>query len=208
MVYMVKKTNKQNFKNKSCSKSKTENLNVNQLDNFKKIKKIYDEFHTEMLSKGRLMLKDTGIGFWGISSSSELFELFIKTQLDKHKRFIDLGSGDGRAVQIAQLFTKATGIEYDDELHNFSVNLAKKTEQEPLLINEDYMNHSLKNYDYIFINPDNNISDYLEDKLLDELHPKAKLVVYGAHKHPKRMNKIQTLDIQGTLVNIFQKPNN
>ena len=172
---------------------------------FEKIRKLYDDFHKEMLSKGRLMLKDTGIGYWGISSTTELFELFQRTNLDKHKRFVDLGSGDGRAVLVADLFTNAVGVEYDKELHNFALNLAKKASANVKLVNENYLNHSLESYDYIFIHPDSHIANKLEQKLQSEMNPKAKLVVLGPHYHPRDLKRINTLDIQGTLVSVFKK---
>ncbi|MFT4303644.1 MAG: rRNA adenine N-6-methyltransferase family protein [Candidatus Woesearchaeota archaeon] len=172
---------------------------------FDKIKKLYDEFHINMLSKGRLMLKDTGRGYWGITPTTEIFELFQKTKLKTHKRFLDLGSGDGRAAIVASIFTNSTGIEFDNELHHFALEHAKKLNAKVKLINQDYMEHTLKNYDYIFIAPDNPISEDLENKLLQEMSNKAKLIVYGPHYHPKELNKIETHDIKGSLVSVFKK---
>jgi protein-L-isoaspartate O-methyltransferase len=172
---------------------------------FAKIKKHYDDFHKDMHSKGRMMLKDTGIGYWGISPATELFELFKLTKLDKHKKFIDLGSGDGRAAIIASLFTDSTGIEFDKELHDFAAVFAKKLGSKAKMLNEDYMGHSLVSYDYIFINPDKGIAGELEDKMLKEMKHAAKLVVYGPHSHPKSMKKKDTIEISGTLISIFSK---
>jgi SAM-dependent methyltransferase len=195
---MARKSIRKNSTNKDIPK-----ININQ---YKKIKELYDQFHINMLSNGRLMVKDTGIGYWGITPSSELFDIFVKTQLHKHKKFLDLGSGDGRAALIAKLFTQSTGIEYDSELHNFALDFSKKVKVKPKLLNDDYMKYSFKNYDYIFINPDSNISDYLEQKLLNEMNDKAKLVIYGPLKNPKRMVKINSFDVDGSIINVFQKP--
>ncbi|MCB9359393.1 hypothetical protein H6503_05660 [Candidatus Woesearchaeota archaeon] len=172
---------------------------------FEPIKSIYDDFHMYMLSKGRLMVKDTGKGYWGITPTEELFELFSKTQLDKHKRFLDLGSGDGRAAIVASIFTNATGIEFDKELHDFAQEHAKNARSGVTLLNEDYMQHNLSQYDYLFIAPDNYISGPLEDKLKREMKKDAKLVVFGPHYHPKGLKKIETHDIQGSLVSVFKK---
>jgi protein-L-isoaspartate O-methyltransferase len=172
---------------------------------FQKIKETYDNFHREMLSNGKLMLKDTGIGYWGISPTTELFELFEKTELKKHKKFIDLGSGDGRATAIASLFTTAHGIEFDKELHEYAKQLTKKAGVNPIFKNSDFLEYPIKSYDYIFINPDNHIASKLEKKLIEEMNKKAKLVVYGPLYHPKQMQKMKTIDIQGTLVSVFQK---
>lgn len=172
---------------------------------FDAIKKVYDDFHKEMLAKGRLMLKDTGIGYWGITPTTELFALFQRTKLDKHKKFVDLGSGDGRAAVIAALFTNASGVEFDKELHNIAVSLAKKVKSRALLLNDNFLKHSLDKYDYLFIHPDSHIASKLEQKLLNEMNNTAKLVVYGPHYHPKQMRKLDTIDIQGTFVSIFKK---
>jgi len=172
---------------------------------YDKVKKLYDKFHMDMLSKGRLMVKDTGIGYWGISPTDELFALFKKTDLKKHGKFIDLGSGDGRAVLVADIFTNATGVEFDEELHEFAQGIAKKAKAKVTLVNEDYLDHSLQEYDYLFIHPDNHIAEKLEEKLQDEMASKAKLVVFGPHFHPKDMRKVNTFDVNGTLVSIFKK---
>ena len=172
---------------------------------FQKVRKVYDNFHRHMLSQGRLMVKDTDIGYWGISPTRELFELFQKTKLDKHNKFIDLGSGDGRAVLVADLFTNATGIEYDKELHGFAVEFGKKLNSRAKFLNMDFMKHNLSAYDYIFIHPDNHISRSLEEKLMSEMNPSSKLIVFGPHKHPESMQKVETIDIQGSLISVFKK---
>jgi len=174
-------------------------------DKFSRIKTIYDDFHRDMLSKGRLLVKDTEIGYWGITPTTELFELFKKTNLDEHSNFLDLGSGDGRAVIIANLFTNATGIEFDAELHSFAMDLAKKAKARVTLLNKDFFDHHIGAYDYLFIHPDSHIKHKLEEKLLAEMNPKAKLVVFGPHYHPDSMKRVSTLDVQGSLVSVFKK---
>lgn len=176
---------------------------------FQQIRQVYDDFHSEMLSNGRLLVKETDKGYWGITPTTELFEIFQKTNLKNHKNFLDLGSGDGRAPIIAGLFTNAAGVEYDKELHKFAElhvkKISKKTKTKVTLFNQDYMKHQIDNYDYLFIAPDNPISNKLEKKLLKEMKKDAKLVVYGPHYHPKELKKIETLDIQGSLVSVFKK---
>ncbi|MFT4343114.1 MAG: hypothetical protein ACMXYE_00020 [Candidatus Woesearchaeota archaeon] len=172
---------------------------------FLSLRKLYDEFHQEMLMQNRLLVKDTGIGYWGVSPLHELFDLFEKTGLKKHKKFLDLGSGDGRAVLTARLFTNAAGIEYDNELHKHAVRLAKKANVDVTFINDDFFNHALHEYDYLFIHPDNYIRNRLERKLQEEMNEKAKLVVFGPHFHPEGLRKETTLDVHGTLVSVFKK---
>ncbi len=172
---------------------------------FKKIHKIYNDFSLDMLSKGSLMIKDTKIGYWGVSPMTELFELFQKTELDKHSKFLDLGSGDGRAAVIADLFTNSTGIEFDEELHNQAQELAKKAKSKATFIQGDFHEHKFKDYDYLFIFPDQHISRKLEDKLMKEMTKKAKLVVFGPLYQPQQLKQTEQLDVQGTLVNVYKK---
>jgi len=172
-----------------------------------KFTKIYDQylqFQRDQLSRGNLMVKDTGIGYWGVTPVIELFDLFQKTKLNKHKSFVDLGSGDGRAVHVASLFTKATGIEFDEELHNHATTLIGK-KNNVTLVNKNFHDHNLCVYDYIFIHPDQNISGKLEEKLHSEMKKDAKLVVFGPHFHPEELQKQETHDISGSLVSIFTK---
>lgn len=171
-----------------------------------KIQQMYAEFHRELLAQGRLMVKDTEIGYWGVSPINELVELFKQTKLMQHKQFIDLGSGDGRAVLIAHLFTKnATGVEFDKELHQTAQRIAKTMKINPTFHNKDFHKHSLKGYDYVFIHPDQHIKGKLEEKIHTEMDRKAKLVVFGPHFHPESLKKTTTLDIHGTLASVFTK---
>jgi hypothetical protein len=88
------------------------------ISKFQQIKEEYERFYNHLLSRGRLPLKDTGAGYWAMSVSDDLWHLYRKLDLSKYKNFIDIGSGDGKAVAVASLFTKATGIEIDKELQD------------------------------------------------------------------------------------------
>jgi len=66
----------------------------------------------------------------------------------------DLGSGDGKIAMIASLFTKAAGIEFDEELVKVSNQMKKKLNLDVKFIQGDFMQSDISKYDVIFINPD------------------------------------------------------
>jgi len=146
------------------------------MDNeFQQIKQKYDEFYNFLLKRGQLPIKDTGVGFWGISVGDEIFELFKRIHLEKFKHFIDLGSGDGKVVLIASLFTDATGIEYDKWLHESAVDIQKKLSHIPRVskatfTRKNFTDHSITDYDIVFVNPDKPLHKGLENKLMLELN--------------------------------------
>jgi protein-L-isoaspartate O-methyltransferase len=168
---------------------------------FLEIKNEYDKFRRKMLSQARFLVKDTGIGFWGISHLDDIYTLFKKIKLHESKHFLDLGSGDGRVSIIASLFTKSTGIEFDDELHNFAINFKEKLNSNAKFYKKDYLEHSLEKYDVVFINPDKRF-DEIEGKLATEL--KGKLIVYGTQFHPLSLKKVQTFNAHTTPVTIYE----
>ena len=175
-------------------------------EHFNTIKETYDTFYKFLLVKhGMFPVKDTGVGYWGVSASTEIFELFKKINLHKFKHLLDLGSGDGKAVMIASLFTNATGVEFDPWLVDVSNDIKNKLFHIPhtnraKFIKGDFMEHDLSAYDIIFMNPDNK-SLVLNDKLKSEF--KGKVVVYGPHYHPEGLEKEDTFDIGGTLITIY-----
>ena len=115
-------------------------------EKFNLIKQKYDEYHKELLRQGRLPLKDTGEGFWDSALSEEVFELFKNIKLQNFSHFLDIGSGDGRVVLIAALFTKATGVEIDDELFRKSVEMQKLLNIKNVsFIKDNYFNHDFTN---------------------------------------------------------------
>jgi len=144
------------------------------LKKFDAIEKEYWKFEQELLKKG-IAFKETEKGIWGSVSCDDVFEFFKKINLNKYKNFLDLGSGDGRVVLIASLFTNASGIEIDKELYETSLKIKKKLKLKANFFNKDYLKHNLKTYDFIFINPDKNFNE-VEDKLLKEF--KGVLAVY------------------------------
>lgn len=174
---------------------------------YREIKRKYEGFAQSLLKQGMLPLRDTQIGFWGIAPSDEVFELFTKIKLQNYGNFVDLGSGDGRVVLIASLFTNATGIEFDPWLVENARNIQRSLTHVPRInqarfIQDDFRLHHLSSYDLVFVHPDQPMHrNGLDNKLKNELE--GRLVVFGPHFHPRSLKKETTYDIQGSLVSTF-----
>jgi len=94
-----------------------------------------------------------------------------------------LGSGDGRVVLIASLFTYSVGIEIDKSL----VEKAEEIKSElgidnALFHNKNFFQQDITGHDIIFVNPDVPMQRGIESKLLNEM--RGRLIVFGHHFHP------------------------
>jgi len=166
------------------------------------IKKEYENLHNEMLKKKEL-LRPTELGYYGSVSADDVFELFRKIRLNMEKSFVDLGSGDGKIVLIADLFTQATGIEVDESLIETSEKMKKKLKiDKAKFIKGDFLVHDISHYDIIFINPDQPMYE-IEKKLRQEMKKEAKLVVYGSLYTPLNMKLLQKIEIKGSIFSVF-----
>ena len=170
---------------------------------FQKIKEEYDIFYNSLLRKGCLPMGDTDVGFWGASIGEDVFEFFKKIKLQNFKSFIDLGSGDGKVALIASLFTNATGIEFDNDLHEKAVELNNKLNLKANIVKGDFMKHDLSKYDFIFINPDKSFNKGLERKLMKEMN--GVLFVYNFIYHPDNMRKGKTYWIGNVPITQFNR---
>jgi hypothetical protein len=170
-------------------------------EKFRKIKEEYDNFYRQILKKGNLPMRDTDVGFWGTAACDDVFELFKKIDLAKYKSFIDLGSGDGKVVMIASLFTKAAGVEFDRELHDKAVEIRGRLGINAELMCRDFLEMDISGYDIIFINPDKSFHKGVEKKLREEL--KGTLVVYNMVYQPTGMKKGRTFWMQGTPATVY-----
>ncbi len=166
---------------------------------FQAINKAYDDYYRSLLSKGKLLVRDTDAGIWGYASASVCFEFFKKINLDKCKNFIDLGSGDGKVVAIASLFTNSIGIEADKELVDDSLKIKEGLVKHKIiqperckLIKDDFLKqeYDLSKYDIIFINPDKLFTLEFEQKLVKELT--GTLYIYNNIFAPKMLEKGKT----------------
>ena len=169
------------------------------------IKREYDSFYRGLLRQGKLPLRDTSKGFWGNSISEEIYEAFKRLRLHRYKSFIDLGSGDGKVVLIAALFCKrAVGIEVDPELHQKALETQKKLLiGNAIFFNNDFFQHSISEFDVVFVFPDKPMDRGLEKKLLNELN--GKLIHHGHHFHPEQLNKEKSFTVNGGLFTIYSR---
>lgn len=159
---------------------------------FNQLKQEYQNFDRENIKQFRLVVRDTEKGIWGPADLETCFKFFRKIKLKNFKNFIDLGSGDGRIVLLASLFTNSTGIEFDPDLHQVAKKINQKLRLKANLIKGDFLKHNLKDYDIIFINPDNGFHKGLEDKLIKEMSPKTRLYVYNNVFLPRFLKKGKT----------------
>ena len=167
----------------------------------KKINDEYSAYYKELLSKGRFPMKETPLGFWGYSLGDEIVELFTILNLGQYTHFLDLGSGDGKVVNLAALFTKATGIEADKELIEKSNAVKQKFGlSKASFVLGDFMQHDLSQYDILFIYPDKRMHE-IEEKLIKEM--KGILIFQGLHFHPLRLKKVKEFYAGTNLITIY-----
>ena len=170
---------------------------------FAELKKEYDNFHKNLLRNGKLPLWSTGKGFWGGVVANEVYEAFKKINLNKNSTFIDLGSGDGKVVLTAALFCKrAVGIEIDNGLYQKSLEMQRRIGiPNALFFNNDFNDHNISDFDYVFAYPDEPMHRGLEKKLLNEL--KGKLLHYGHHFHPQNLKAETEFLVNGNMFTVY-----
>lgn len=173
-------------------------------EDFRRIEAHYKGYERELLKSGTLPMRSTSKGFWSGSICGEVFGAFSRLGLSRYKKFIDLGSGDGRVVLIASLFTSAEGIEIDPDLHRIALDSNQKLGMNAIFHQKDIFSHDLTSYDLLFINPDTPMDRGLEKKLLSEM--KGALIVYGPHFHPRFLNKKDSFEVDGTMFTLYGKP--
>lgn len=150
---------------------------------FRRIKQYFQDADRERYRQGKMPLGSTEKGFWGTAHLDDVYEWCTRIGLDGKDTFIDLGSGDGRVVLVAGLFTHATGIEYDEALHE----LAEKARSElgvadATFIKGDYTQHDLSAYDVWFSYADHGF-EWLRGKR-HEMKPGIALHLYHDTYHP------------------------
>ena len=161
---------------------------------FQHIREKYDQLFQQGLKKGKLPMRSTDYGFWGTASTFAIYEFFNKINLQDYEHFIDLGSGDGRVVLLASLFTKATGIEGDEELVKMSEQLRDELELDAEFHCGDFMKHDLSKYDLIFVYPDKKFPSEFEEKLASEVS--GDFYVYNQIYLPEKLKKGKTVWIE------------
>jgi len=170
---------------------------------FEIINQHYDEFYKDLLRKGKLPLRSTEKGFWGHVPARDLFEAFTQLKLQQHRTFLDLGSGDGKAVLIASLFCeRAVGIEIDKELFDTSMQMQQKLQMHnALFYRNDFYQNSVTGFDVVFVYPDEPLHRNLEHKLRKELT--GKLLHCGHHFHPEKLQKERQISVNNTLFTVY-----
>lgn len=172
---------------------------------FKRIKKSYEAREKELREKGISIDRLTKKGLFSPSDMDEIFDFFKEIKLQRYRTFLDLGSGDGRIVLIASLFTKAAGIEHDLALARASERMRDSLKIKPesaQFINADYMKQNLSEYDIIFWYPDDQKKEHVERKLLKEME--GKLVIYRGIYMPKKLSKVSSF--ADDILIIFKNP--
>ena len=166
------------------------------------LQSIADEYRLlsdEMLKK-RAFMKPTSIGYFAGARLDDIHDIFEKIHLEKYKKFIDLGSGDGRVVLMAAAYTNADGVELDDELFSTALRMQKKLGKyaalkKAVFHKKNYMTDlHLGEYDVIFINPDNPMYE-LGKKLHREMKKDAIFIVYNAVYAPLNMKLKKTIGV-------------
>jgi hypothetical protein len=179
------------------------------IEKYNRVKAIYDNFHKFLEKNNKLPLKDTGIGYWGVTPVDDAFSFFKKINLHNYKNFLDIGSGDGRIVLLASIFgVESHGIEYDDELVFNALDFRRKLGDEFLsktkILNKDFLEHDFSCYDLIYISPDKPFfRTNLDNKLKNELN--GKLIVHGWEFFPNNLREIETHVINGEKFTVYEK---
>lgn len=177
---------------------------------FKLIKEEYERFYTQMMLSGQFPLRQTEFGYWGYSVIKDVFQIFRDIKLNNFKNFIDLGSGDGKVVLVAGLFTNSAGFELDKDLFTKSVEfknkLAKKIniKNEIKFENKNYLNEDLSKYNVLYHYPDKRMYE-IENKLLKEMKKDAILIHYGNYFFPLQLRKVKEFNFNGMRAGLYKR---
>ena len=152
---------------------------------FSKILEAYKEEDSKEEKTRGNVLKDTSKGYFVPSNMKKAYDFFKLIKLEKYRNFIDLGSGDGRIVLIASLFTKSAGIESDEEIYEKSRIMKKKLGLNAVLKKVDYMGFDISKYDAVYMYPDKEFTKALTDKLKKEL--KGDLLLFSGTFLPEAL---------------------
>ncbi len=172
---------------------------------FSLIKAEYKKYHQSFLAKGQLPQRPTKVGFWAASNPDQIYELCNRLALSGRNKVLDLGSGDGIAIAIFSLFSDATGVEYDEELHFKAIEMQDKFNLKCKFKCANFHEEDLSVYDTIFIAPDNYFYK-LEAKLLKEFN--GTLIILENMYKPISIKPETKLSILGKNFLIFKIRNN
>jgi hypothetical protein len=172
-------------------------------ESFRKIERFYEQYYYDMKIKGVSSHKQTEKGFWVPSASSEIFELFQRIHLQQFQHVVDLGSGDGKVALIASLFTKSTGVEWDEELVIRSKEIRNTLGFQNVWFEQgDFLQKDLSIHDVLFIHPDNPLGR-LERKIMKEFD--GDLIVCGGLFLPERLVEKDVIQIHNAVFRIYRR---
>jgi hypothetical protein len=156
---------------------------------FLEIQTAYQTFYQRLKQvKERLPYRSTKSGMWATSSAKEVYRGFCHFELDQYSHMADLGSGDGIVVAIASLFTRATGYEIDQWLHEQSIELSNSLNlSKATFIQADFLRANLSAYDLLYLYPDKPFY-HLEERLHTTWT--GRLLVNGPHFPPRQFKKL------------------
>ena len=163
------------------------------MDKLKAIQLAYKEFEEAQHKKGRKRFWETEVGIYGPTYIDIIYRFLMQIHIGNEAKFLDLGSGDGRAVLVASLFCKAEGIEYNKELVEESRTIAKKIGINATFHQGDYLSFNISKFDIIFINPDHGFHKGLDEKLAKEMQSHQVLWVHNSIFLPEKLKKGRTI---------------
>lgn len=147
--------------------------------------------------------KMTPAGMWACSDAQELADLFELVDLAGYSHFCDLGSGDGRAVLLAALHIRATGVEADPGLVEVARGLAAELDLARAdFICGDCRQADLTPYDLLFLYPDKPL-DWLEARL--PAGWPGRLLIYGSYFQPAGLVHVRTLYAGKTMCGLWRR---
>ncbi|RME78289.1 class I SAM-dependent methyltransferase [Candidatus Woesearchaeota archaeon] len=176
------------------------------MDALQRIQRAVSSWEEEQKKRGRRRYWDTAVGIYGPTYVDLVFRFMRQLPIGKKAKFVDLGSGDGRVVLVASLFCSATGIEYDQELVEVSKRLAQEAQVDCTFIQGNMLDMDLSEYDILFINPDQEFSKGLEEKLLSQMKPHQQLWVHNNIFRPQKLKKGRTIWIDQMPITQFTIP--
>lgn len=159
------------------------------MGSFEQIKEYFKAKDHARIASGRLPMRSTEAGFWGVSHLDDVKDFFEKKQFSTNTKFLDLGSGDGRVVLVASLYVDAVGVEFDQELVNESRQAAQELGLNVSFICDDFIHVDFSSYDVLYSYADQRWDRY-KDKLLSELS--GELYCYHDTYHPRFLVRQKT----------------
>lgn len=149
-------------------------------------------------SKRGNQVRDTSKGIFGTSNLEIMKKFFDQIQLSNTNHFVDLGSGDGRVVLLASEYTKATGIEIDNELICESNQHKKELGADAEFLEQDYEEYTYTEVDVLFSFADHFFTPTYIQKLKQEF--KGTLYIYEGVFLPEKIPKGKTYWIDQTKI--------